>query len=219
MPGAPRLGPITVERYSKTLSASVRYYCFVLLPARPRRRGLPKDTGGRAAVPGKLLDRAFEASASNQKWVAGFTYIWSAEGWLRVAAIVDLFSRRGVSRPTKARKTPELVTDALIMATWRRGRPDGLLHHGDRGSQYTRAVPASDGRSRITCSMSRSGNVWGNAAKESFLSSRETERTARRIWRARDAAWVKVLDYIKRFYETVRLYSIIGVIGPVEFER
>ena len=88
------------------------------LRARPRRRGLPKDAGERlvASVSQNILDRAFEASAPNQKWVADFTYIWTAEGWLYVAAVVDLFSRRVVGWSMKAEMTAQLVTDALIMA-------------------------------------------------------------------------------------------------------
>lgn len=112
------------------------------LRARPRRRGLPKDTGERAAVSDNLLDRAFEASAPNQKWVADFTYVWTAEGWLYVAAVVDLFSRRLVGWAMKAEMTAQLVTDALIMAIWRRGKPDSLLHHSDQGSQIQAVVAA-----------------------------------------------------------------------------
>lgn len=89
------------------------------LRARPRRRGLPKDTGERAAVSDNLLDRAFEASAPNEKWIADFTYIWTAEGWLYVAAVVDLFSRRVVGWAMKAEMTAQLVTDA---SSWRSGR-------------------------------------------------------------------------------------------------
>ncbi len=96
------------------------------LRARPRRRGLPKDTGERAAVSDNLLDRAFQAPAPNQKWIADFTYIWTAEGWLYVAAVVDLFSRRVVGWAMKAGMTAQLVTDALIMAIWRRGESDAL---------------------------------------------------------------------------------------------
>ena len=105
------------------------------LRARPRRRGVPKDSGARAAAGGNLLDRAFEASAPNRKWVADFTYIWTAEGWLYVAAVIDLFSRRVVGWAMKAEMTAQLVADALMMAIWRRGKPDSLLHHSDQGSQ------------------------------------------------------------------------------------
>ena len=79
----------------------------------------------------------FEAAAPNRKWIADFTYVWTAEGWLYVAAVIDLFSRRVVGWSMSAAMTAQLVTDALVMAIWRRGKPDALLHHSDRGSQYT----------------------------------------------------------------------------------
>ena len=190
------------------------------LRARPRRRGLPKDVGVRAAASDNLLDRAFEASAPNQKWVADFTYIWTAEGWLYVAAVVDLFSRRVVGWAMKAEMTAQLVTDALIMAIWRRGKPDSLLHHSDQGSQYTsdqfQRLMADH---RITCSMSRSGNVWDNAAMESFFSSLKTERTARKVYRTRDDARADVFDYIERFYNRRRRHSTLGYLSPIEFEE
>jgi len=107
------------------------------LRARPRRRRLPPDLGERqaTAVAPNVLDRGFEASAPNRKWIADFTYVWTAEGWLYVAAVIDLFSRRVVGWSMKAEMTAQLVTDALMMAVWRRGKPDALLHHSDRGSQ------------------------------------------------------------------------------------
>ena len=109
------------------------------LKARPRRRRLPPDLGERqaGAVAPNVLDRSFEAAAPNRKWIADFTYVWTAEGWLYVAAVIDLFSRRVVGWSMSAAMTAQLVTDALVMAIWRRGKPDALLHHSDRGSQYT----------------------------------------------------------------------------------
>ena len=109
------------------------------LKARPRRRRLPPDLGERqaGAVAPNVLDRSFEAAAPNRKWIADFTYVWTAEGWLYVAAVIDLFSRRVVGWSMSAGMTAQLVTDALVMAIWRRGKPDALLHHSDRGSQYT----------------------------------------------------------------------------------
>ena len=190
------------------------------LRARPRRRGLPKDTGERAAVSDNILDRAFEASAPNQKWIADFTYIWTAEGWLYVAAVVDLFSRRVAGWAMKAEMTAQLVTDALIMAIWRRGKPDNLLHHSDQGSQYTsEQFQRLMADHSITCSMSRSGNVWDNAAMESFFSSLKTERTARKVYRTRDDARADVFDYIERFYNPRRRHSTLGYMSPVEFEE
>jgi len=109
------------------------------LRARPRRRRLPPDQGERqaGAVAPNVLERSFSAPAPNRRWIADFTYIWTAEGWLYVAAVIDLFSRRVVGWSMSATMTAELVTDALVMAIWRRGKPDALIHHSDRGSQYT----------------------------------------------------------------------------------
>jgi putative transposase len=190
--------------------------------ARPRRRRLPPDTGERslAAVSSNVLDRQFVAERPNQKWIADFTYVWTAEGWLYVAAVIDLFSRRVVGWSMSAGMTAQLVTDALVMAIWRRGKPDALLHHSDRGSQYTseqfQRLMADNG---VTCSMSRSGNVWDNAAMESFFSSLKTERTARKTYRTRDDAKADVFDYIERFYNPRRRHSTIGYLSPVEFEE
>ena len=191
------------------------------LRARPRRRRLPPDPGERqaTAVAANMLDRSFQAPAPNRKWIADFTYIWTAEGWLYVAAVLDLFSRRVVGWSMSASMTAQLVADALTMAIWRRGKPQALLHHSDRGSQYT-----SDQFQRlltdhgVTCSMSRSGNVWDNAAMESFFSSLKTERTARRTYRTRDEARADVFDYVERFYNPRRRHSTLGYLAPTEFE-
>jgi putative transposase len=191
------------------------------LRARPRRRRLPSDTGEQStsAISPNVLDRIFQAPSANRKWVADFTYIWTVEGWLYVAAVLDLFSRRVVGWSMSATMTAQLVTDALIMAIWRRGKPDALLHHSDRGSQYTseqfQRLMAEHG---VTCSMSRSGNVWDNAAMESFFSSLKTERTARKTYRTRDEAKADVFDYIERFYNPKRRHSTLRYLSPVEFE-
>jgi putative transposase len=105
------------------------------LRARPRRRGLPQDRGQRSAIADNVLDRQFQADAPNQKWVADFTYIWTAEGWLYAAAVLDLYSRRIVGWSMQDSMTSQLVADALMMAVWRRGKPVALLHHSDQGSQ------------------------------------------------------------------------------------
>jgi putative transposase len=192
------------------------------LRARPGRRGLPPDKGERAtsAASANILDRQFAAPGPNQKWVADFTYIWTAEGWLCVAVVIDLFSRRVVGWSMSATMVAQLVADALVMAIWRRGKPKALLHHSDQGSQYT-----SEGFQRlmaehgIICSMSRSGNVWDNAAMESFFSSLKTERIARKVYRTRDDAKADVFDYIERFYNPERRHSAIGYVSPMEFEQ
>lgn len=190
------------------------------LRARPRWRGLPKDDGLRQAGAANFLDRQFVADRPNQKWIADFTYIWAAEGCLYVAAVIDLFSRRIVGWSMKAEMTAQFVTDTLIMAIWRRGKPNALLHHSDQGSQYTsepfQRLMADHG---ITCSMSRSGNVWDNAAMESFFSSLKTERTARKVYSSRSQARADVFGYIERFYNLIRRHSTLGYLSHVEFER
>jgi len=190
------------------------------LRARPRRRGVPKDHGEKSVVAANVLDRQFVADAPNQKWVADFTYIWTAEGWLYVAAVIDLFSRRVVGWSMSATMTAQLVADAMMMAIWRRGKPDALLHHSDQGSQYTseqfQRLMQDNG---VTCSMSRSGNCWDNAAMESFFSSLKTERVRKKVYRSRDQARADVFDYIERFYNPTRRHSTLGYLSPIDFER
>jgi putative transposase len=192
------------------------------LKARPRRRRLPTDAGARPSteLPANVLDRQFYAPAPNRKWVADFTYIWTAEGWLYVAAVLDLYSRRIVGWSMSSTMTADLATDALVMAVWRRGKPRELLHHSDRGSQYTsekcQRLMVEHG---IQCSLSRSGNVWDNAAMESFFSTLKTERTANKLYRSRDAARADVFDYIERFYNNRRRHSKLGYVSPVDFEE
>ncbi len=190
------------------------------LRARPRRRGLPKDLGERSAIADNILDRQFVASAPNQKWVADFTYIWTAEGWLYAAAVLDLYSRRIVGWSMQDSMTSQLVADALMMAVWRRGRPSALLHHSDQGSQYTsehfQELLKDQG---ITCSMSRAGEVWDNSAMESFFSSLKTERTSRKVYRSREQARADVFDYIERFYNPRRRHSTMGYASPINFEK
>ena len=190
------------------------------LRARPKRRGLPKDAGQRGATGDNLLDRQFQADAPNRKWVADLTYIWTAEGWLYVAVVLDLYSRRAVGWSMQASMTSQLVADALMMAVWRRGRPQALLHHSDQGSQYTsehfQKLLVEQG---ITCSMSRAGEVWDNSAMESFFSSLKTERVAKKVYRTRDQARSDVFDYIERFYNPTRRHSTLGYVSPIEFER
>jgi putative transposase len=146
------------------------------LRARPRRLGKPKDDGERSGIadiepvnatglsePAKL-DRDFQADCPNQKWLADFTYIWTAEGWIYVAAVLDIFSRRAVGWSVKADRDASLVMDALMMAVWRRGKADALLQNWDQGAQYTgdqfQRLLADNG---IACSMSRAGYLWDRA--------------------------------------------------------
>lgn len=192
------------------------------LRARPRRRSLPIDRGERPVIgiASNHLDRQFAALAPNQKWVADFTYVWSGEGWLYVAVVIDLYSRRVIGWSMKSEMTAQLVADALMMAVWRRGKPESVMHHSDRGSQYTseqfQRLLVEFG---VTCSMSRAGNVWDNSAMESFFSSLKTERLARKTFRTRDEIRAEVFDYIERFYNPVRRHSTLGYVSPIDFEK
>jgi putative transposase len=192
------------------------------LQARSKRRRLPGDSAQRPehAIAANLLDRQFEATAPNQRWVADFTYIWTDEGWLYAAVVLDLFSRRIVGWSMSSTMTAQFVTDALLMALWRRGKPVQLLHHSDQGSQYQseqfQRLLAEHG---VVCSMSRRGDVWDNSAMESFFSSLKLERINRKQYRTRDEAKADVFDYIERFYNPRRRHSTIGFVSPVEFEN
>ena len=152
--------------------------------------------------------------------MADFTYIWTAEGWLYVAVVLDLYSRRIVGWSMQSSMTSPLVADALMMAVWRRGKPVELLHHSDQGSQYTsehfRELLKEQG---ITCSMSRAGEVWDHSAMESFFSSLKTERMVRKVFRSREHARAEVFDYIERFYNPTRRHSTLGYVSPIAFEK
>lgn len=191
------------------------------LIARRKHRQPPFDAGERSIIAPNVLDRQFEATAPNQKWVADFTYIWTGEGWLYVAVVLDLFSRMIVGWSMQNRMPAELVADALVMAIWRRRPKDtALLHHSDQGSQYSsehfQRLLTDNG---IQCSMSRSGNVWDNAAMESFFSSLKTERVSRKYYRTRDEARADVFDYIERFYNPQRRHSTLSYVSPVAYEK
>lgn len=192
------------------------------LRARPKRRATPLDRRERALhlIAANVLDRQFTATAPNQKWVADFTYVWTHEGWLFVAAVVDLFSRRVVGWAMQPTMTAQLVTDALLMAVWRRGPATTILHHSDQGSQYTsEAFQRLLADLGIACSMSRAGNVWDNAVMESFFSTLKIERCHRKVYRTRDEARADVFDYIERFYNLTRRHSALGNQSPMDYER
>ena len=193
------------------------------LRARARRLRRPQDQGVRPehTIAPNILDRDFQATAPNVKWVADFTYVDTAEGWLYVAVVLDLYSRRVVGWSMSANMTAQMVIDALLMAIWRRGRPRELLHHSDQGSQYSaedfQRLLAHHG---ITCSMSGKGDCWDNAAMESFFSTLKAELIYRSPrYRTRDQARAEVFDYIERFYNPQRRHSTLGHISPIQFEQ
>ena len=192
------------------------------LQARPPRRRLPRDLGERpvkALAPNKLA-RQFAASRPDERWVADLTYIWTAEGWLFLAVVLDLFSRRVVGWSMQSRMSAELVTDALVMALWRRRPGQALLHHSDQGSQYTSALfQRLLELHGIECSLSRRGECWDNAAMESFFSSLKSERLNRRTYRSRDDVRADVFSYIEQFYNPRRRHSTLGYVSPMEYKK
>jgi len=167
-----------------------------------------------------LLDRQFEATGPNQKWAADITYLATAEGWLYLAVVMDLFSRRIIGWSMSDSLQSQLVLDALMMATAARQPGDDLLHHSDRGSQY-----ASDAfqellrRHTISCSMSRKGNCWDNAPVESFFGKLKTEWVHGKTYPTRQAAETDVFKYIELFYNRKRKHAALGYLSPVDFEN
>lgn len=192
------------------------------LQAHRRPRRVPGDSGLRdeSAIAPNVLQRDFDAEAPNKKWAADFTYVWTAEGWLYLAAVLDLYSRRIVGWSMSESMSAQLVLDALLMALWRRGQPGQLLHHSDQGSQYTseefQRLLKQHG---ITCSMSRRGDCWDNAAMESFFATLKRERVNRTHYASRNAARADIFDYIERFYNPRRRHSTLGYLSPVDFEQ
>jgi putative transposase len=165
-----------------------------------------------------LLDRNFQPSAPNQAWTADLTYVWTQEGWLYLAVVLDLFNREVVGWSIKPRMTADIVTDALTMAWFRRRPAPGLIHHSDRGSQYaSHAFQDKLAEYHMTCSMSRKGNCWDNAPTESFFNSLKNERVHGTRYETRVAATADLFDYIEVFYNRSRRHSTLGYKSPIRF--
>jgi transposase InsO family protein len=167
-----------------------------------------------------LLDRQFDIETPNTAWGGDITYLWTDEGWLYLAVIIDLFSRRVVGWSLSSRMKVDLVRDALLMAIWRRKPGRGLIHHSDRGSQYAchdyQDILQEHG---MIPSMSRKGDCWDNAVIERFFRSLKSERTNHRRYQTRDAARQDVINYIEMFYNSRRLHSYLGYVSPAEYEK
>ena len=185
-----------------------------------RRRGSTEQSFGTPAVAQNLLRRDFVAVRPNEKWVGDITYLWTAQGWLFLAAVMDLYSRRIIGWSMAESMEASLVVDALHMAVGRRGAPRHLLHHSDQGRQYGSEEFQNALRLQgITCSMSRRGNCWDNAVMESFFSSLKTERVSRSTYPSRRHARADVFEYIERFYNPRRRHSTLNFLSPVQFEE
>ena len=167
-----------------------------------------------------LLNQDFTATAPNQRWVGDITYISTAEGWLYLAVIIDLFSRRVVGWSTSSSIKAELVYRAMEMAVIRRGKPQDLVYHSDRGSQYASSEFRSAlARFGITPSMSRKGNCYDNAVAESFFDTLKVELVHRYKFTSRKAAKIILIDYIEEFYNVNRLHSTLAFFSPAEYEN
>jgi len=166
------------------------------------------------------LARQFEPSVPNTVWATDITYVWTWEGWLYLAVVLDLFSRRVVGWALADHMRTELVRNALQMALGRRRPAAELVHHSDRGSQYAsdayRAVLREHG---IVCSMSRRGNCWDNAVVESFFATLKTELIHRRSWPTRRAVTTALTEYIEVFYNRHRVHSFLAYHSPADYEE
>jgi len=165
------------------------------------------------------LDRDFTAPGPNQLWASDITYIRTWEGWLYLAVVIDLFSRKVVGWSIQSHMKTDLVLAALTMAVGMRLPPSGLLAHSDRGSQYTSYDYQSALKSHgIACSMSGRGNCWDNAVVESFFSTLKKDLIYRRSWATRDDAGAAIHEYIEVFYNRIRRHSTLGGKSPATFE-
>lgn len=189
-----------------------------------RLKGCPKRrfrVGSRpsATTVGNLLNQDFSACAANQRWASDITYLWTTQGWLYLAVVMDLYSRRIVGWSMNRRISRQLALAALDMALGQRQPIGELIHHSDRGPQYlSDDYQALLRRYGIRCSMSDRGSCYDNAVVESFFATLKRERTRRRHYRTRDDARADVFDYIERFYNRERRHSYLGHLSPAEYE-
>jgi transposase InsO family protein len=167
-----------------------------------------------------LLNRQFQVNAPNRVWVADITYIRTFEGWLYLAIVMDLFSRKIVGWSMSKTITTDLAINALKMAIHRRRPPKGLMHHSDRGVQYASHTYQNVLKDhQIVCSMSRKGNCWDNAPAESFFSTLKTEGVDDKIYLSRALAKREIFEFIEIDYNRKRRHSSIGSMTPDNFEN
>jgi len=191
------------------------------LQARIRRKyRVTTQSDHRRPVAPDRLQRNFAPHGPNQAWVADITYIATRQGWLYLAVLLDLFSRRVVGWSLRERLSRQLVMEALEMGLARRQPRGVLIHHSDRGSQYASGEFRQQmAAHKILASMSRKGNCWDNAVAESFFGSLKTELETQGIFPTRDRARREIFEYIEIFYNRFRRHSTLGYISPREFEQ
>jgi putative transposase len=187
---------------------------------RKRKFVITTDSKHDLPVAENKLNQDFTASRPNEKWVTDITYVWTKEGWLYLAIVLDLFSRKVVGWSMNARMERGLVIAALAMALQARQPSKGLLHHSDRGSQYAsndyQKVLTDHG---ISCSMSRKGNCYDNAVMESFFATLKQELVYRRQYQSRRQAKQNIFEYIQVWYNRKRMHSSLQYLSPEQFER
>lgn len=205
------IGRERTRRLMKALNLQVR---------RKRKYRVTTDSKHRMAVSENVLNRAFSPQAPNQAWGTDITFVWTQQGWLYLAVVIDLYSRRVVGWSMDRRMTKALVIRALMMAVNLRKPPPGLIHHSDRGSQYaSHAYQALLRQYAMIGSMSRKGNCWDNAPVERFFSSLKREWTGNSLYRTREEAIADVREYVAVYYNSKRLHSTLGYTTPMEYEE
>jgi len=187
---------------------------------RTRKHKVTTDSNHRFNIAPNLLDRDFAAAKPNQKWVVDISYIWTREGWLYLAVVLDLHSRRVIGWASSNRMKRDLAIRALEMAIALRRPPKGCLHHSDRGSQYCsyeyQKLLSQHG---FMVSMSGKGNCYDNAAMETFFKTIKAELIWRQAWQTRQAAETAIFEYINGFYNPRRRHSALGWKSPLAFEQ
>ena len=178
------------------------------------------DSNHSKPVAPDLIEQDFSAAAPNQKWTSDITYIWTDEGWLYLAVVMDLYSRAIVGWSMNRRMTQQLVCDALTMALFRRGFPKGTIIHSDRGSQYcSKGYQQLIKINSLRCSMGRRANCYDNAAMESFFHTLKVELVHREHYTSRRLAKSSIFEYIEMYYNRQRKHSAIGHRIPMLFEQ
>ena len=219
--GSPRVyRELTAQGESASLNRVARLMRDNGIQARRRRR-FRKTTDSKHDLPvaENLLARNFRTEKPDQAWVADISYVWTMEGWLYLAVILDLFSRKVVGWSMADHLRTELPLAALTMALGQRKPEPGMIHHSDRGCQYASgAYRAALSAAGIVCSMSRKGDCWDNAVAESFFGTFRAELTDHCNWMTKDAARTAIHDYIERFYNRQRRHSYLDYVSPVDFE-
>ena len=206
-----RVGHNRVARLLRLNGLGVRY---------KRRFRSTTDSNHSLPVAENLLERCFDVPETNQAWVSDISYIATAEGWLYLCVVIDLYSRKVIGWSMSRRMKTELVLQALMMALMRRKPPEGVIFHSDRGSQYCSQVFRE--RTKIygmRQSMSRKGDPWDNAPAESFFKTLKSELCGHRAFRSREEARAAIFQYIEVFYNRVRLHSYLGYLAPEGYEQ